>query len=136
MTRRRRLSIGLWAVERLAEFRWQSAFRTWLTAIAINRSKELLRRRARKLDREIEPESTLPARIDHIDVERAIAALPNGYRMVLVLHDFEGYKHGEIGQLLDIDAGTSKSQLYHARRAVRRTLQEPETQQAHSENQA
>lgn len=125
------------AVERLSEFRWQSAFKTWLTAIAINRSRELLRRKARKTGEDVPPESVPPPHIEqHIDVERAIAALPNGYRMVLVLHDFEGYKHEEIGRLLDVDPGTSKSQLYHARRAVRRALQEPETQPAHSEKQA
>jgi RNA polymerase sigma-70 factor (ECF subfamily) len=124
------------AVEQLAEFRWQSAFRTWLTAIAINRCRELLRRKARKPDEAIQPESIQQNRIEHIDVERAIAALPTGYRMVLVLHDFEGYKHEEIGQLLDINAGPFKSQRYHARRAVRRVLQAPETRQTYSENQA
>lgn len=49
--------------------------------------------------------------------------LPTGYRQVLVLHDIEGYTHEEIGALLEISAGTSKSQLYHARRALRAILQ-------------
>jgi RNA polymerase sigma-70 factor (ECF subfamily) len=50
----------------------------------------------------------------------SLAALPDGYREVLVLHDVEGLTHEEIGAALGIAAGTSKSQLFHARRAVRR----------------
>ena len=56
-----------------------------------------------------------------IDLEQAIAALPDGYRDVFVLHDIEGYTH-EIAQLLAIEAGTSKSQLSRARRALRAAL--------------
>jgi RNA polymerase sigma-70 factor (ECF subfamily) len=60
---------------------------------------------------------------DRIDLERAIARLPNGYRTVLVLHDVEGYTHEEISRQLQIAVGTSKSQLFDARRAVRGLLQ-------------
>jgi RNA polymerase sigma-70 factor (ECF subfamily) len=59
---------------------------------------------------------------DRVDLERAIAALPPGYREVLVLHDVEGYTHAEIGTLLGLDAGTSKSQLARARQAMRSAL--------------
>ena len=64
-----------------------------------------------------------------IDLDRAIASLPDGYRAVLLLHDVEGYTHEEIARLLDIDSGTSKSQLFHARRALRVRLR-PERQGA------
>ena len=57
-----------------------------------------------------------------MDLEAALAALPQGYRAVLVLHDVEGYTHEEIGERLGIQAGTSKSQLHHARRALRERL--------------
>ena len=50
--------------------------------------------------------------------------MPVGYRTVLVLHDLEGYRHEEIAEQLGIAPGTSKSQLFHARRYVR-TLLEP-----------
>jgi RNA polymerase sigma-70 factor (ECF subfamily) len=59
---------------------------------------------------------------EHIDLETAIAALPPGYRAVLVLHDVEGFTHDEIGERLGITAGTSKGQLFKARRAVRARL--------------
>jgi RNA polymerase sigma-70 factor (ECF subfamily) len=53
---------------------------------------------------------------------RAVYALPDGFRAVLVLHDIEGYTHAEIAERLGIDEGTSKSQLSRARRKVREML--------------
>ena len=57
-----------------------------------------------------------------MDLEQAIRALPDGYRTVLVLHDLEGFTHPEIAERLEIAVGTSRSQLHHARRAVRQQL--------------
>lgn len=51
-----------------------------------------------------------------------MGALAPGYRAVLLLHDSWGYTHAEVGALLGVDEGTSKSQLAHARAAVRRRL--------------
>ena len=48
--------------------------------------------------------------------------LPEGARRVFVLHDMEGYKHHEIAEMLDITAGTSKSQLHRARMLMRNQL--------------
>lgn len=62
---------------------------------------------------------------DGLDLREAIAALPDGYRAALVLHDVEGYTHDDVASLLGIDVGTSKSQLARARRSLRRWL-EPE----------
>lgn len=55
-------------------------------------------------------------------IERAVGTLPAGAREVFVLHDMEGYKHEEIGELLGIDPGTSRSQLHRARMMLRRVL--------------
>ena len=110
----------------LADFRWGSKLETWLTGIALNLCRETFRRRSRRGET---PwwDGAAPARPpgrheDRVDLERAIAALPDGYRAVLVLHDVEGFTHEQIGAQLGITAGTSKSQLYHARRAVRAAL--------------
>jgi RNA polymerase sigma-70 factor (ECF subfamily) len=62
--------------------------------------------------------------VDPVDLSRAIDALPDGYRRVLVLHDVEGYTHEEIGRLLGVEPGTSKSQLHRARARVRARLAE------------
>ena len=76
----------------------------------------------------IEPDeiSAVPPRLDlRIDLEAALASLAPGYRAVLVLHDVEGYTHQEIADLVGIDAGTAKSQLSRARRAMRARLGAP-----------
>ena len=57
-----------------------------------------------------------------MDFEAALLSLPDGAREIFVLHDVEGYKHHEIGTLLEISAGTSKAQLHRARMMLRRYL--------------
>jgi RNA polymerase sigma-70 factor (ECF subfamily) len=115
----------------LARFRWESALATWLFGVAIHRWRELGRsgrRRASALARadaaaEVRTTEEGGGRAEAaLDLDTAIRTLPDGYREVLLLHDLHGYTHEEIGRLLDIDAGTSKSQLFRARRAVRLRL--------------
>jgi RNA polymerase sigma-70 factor (ECF subfamily) len=105
----------------------ESSFKTWLSAIALNLAREVLRKRGRAAITELPDTLATPAttRRDgvRIDLERAIARLPDGYRTVLVLHDVEGYTHEEISRHLEIAVGTSKSQLFDARRALRAMLQ-------------
>ncbi|MCI0656170.1 MAG: RNA polymerase sigma factor [Acidobacteria bacterium] len=115
------------AVQNLAGFRWESSLRTWLTGIALNACREIRRRRVR--DRGPtgsgmnEAVGSVPGQEGaRMDLEKAIASLPEGYREVLVLHDIEGYTHEEIAGLLGIDRGTSKSQLSRARRELRGRL--------------
>lgn len=111
------------ACDSLERFRWQSAFGTWLTAVAVNVSRDLMRRRGRSLLVATESPPELPVRPPdaegRMDLEQCIARLPDGYRQVLVLHDVEGMKHREIAEQLGITAGASKSQLFAARRAMR-----------------
>jgi RNA polymerase sigma-70 factor (ECF subfamily) len=57
-----------------------------------------------------------------VDLEAALASLPEGARKVFVLHDMEGYKHHEIAEMLKINVGTSKSQLHRARMLMREQL--------------
>jgi RNA polymerase sigma-70 factor (ECF subfamily) len=113
------------ATEKLGTFRWEAAFATWLTGIGLNVARQLLRRRGRwvELDGAPEPWRPPPHDGERIDLERAIALLPAGYRTVLVLHDVEGYRHDEIGGMLGISPGTSKSQLFNARRSLRQALE-------------
>jgi len=66
---------------------------------------------------------------DYLDseyLEKAIQTLPNGYRSVFVLIEVEGYQHKEVAQMLDISEGTSKSQLFHAKKKLRLLIQEME----------
>ena len=57
-----------------------------------------------------------------LDLERAVAGLPPGARQVFVLHDVEGYRHEEIARLTGVAVGTSKAQLFRARRLLREAL--------------
>ncbi|MCI0410413.1 MAG: sigma-70 family RNA polymerase sigma factor [Acidobacteria bacterium] len=115
------------AVQNIAGFRWESSLRTWLAGIALNTCRQIRRRRAREripLEPGARELTVFNPRQDgaRMDLEKAIASLPEGYREVLVLHDVEGYTHEEIAALLGIDPGTSKSQLSRARRELRERL--------------
>ena len=118
------------ATSALERFRWDSAFATWLTGIGLNQARDYLRRAGRRPIYEGDPEQVLAqvrvragSHAERVDLERAIALLPDGYRTVFVLHDMEGYPHAEIALQLEISEGTSKSQLFHARRALRAWLE-------------
>lgn len=117
------------AWEKLDSFRGDAAFGTWLHRLAVNL---ILSRRTRERTREARrvegPRlmSQLPGRSAppglRLDFEAAIARLPGGAREVFVLFDVEGYGHREIGTLLGISEGTSKSQLHRARMLLREHL--------------
>ena len=113
------------AARALEGFRWQSALKSWLTGIALNRVRETARKKKRSLV-EVDGEWEMPVAASDpghsIDLDRALELLPSGFRTVLVLHDVEGYTHQEIGSQLGITDGTSKSQLHGARKAMRRLL--------------
>jgi RNA polymerase sigma-70 factor, ECF subfamily len=119
------------AVEALPRFEWRASLRTWLVSILLNRLRELERQERHVLPLEDElttdgPPERLPRDVDPLDLEAAIHALPPGYRRVLVLHDVEGFTHEDIAALLGVSPGTSKSQLSHARRRLRRVLSSEE----------
>jgi len=111
------------ACEGLRRFQWQSAFSTWLLGIGLNVVRDRLRRNGRSRTVSVDTYVEAPKpHADHearIDLDRAIRMLPDEYRMVLVLHDVEGMKHHEIARQLEIPVGTTKSQLFRARRMVR-----------------
>jgi RNA polymerase sigma-70 factor, ECF subfamily len=113
------------AVRGLGAFRWEAQFGTWLSAIAVRCCGSDRRRESREVlvaDGAPEPQTNAPDYATRLDLEHAIAQLPVAYRTVLLLHDVEGYTHQEIGQLLAIPVGTSKAQLFRARRRMRAQL--------------
>jgi len=117
------------AWEKLSTFRGEAAFGTWLHRLAVNvilgRRQTISTERGRFLDA-ADALDGVPARSGHVemgmDFEEALAQLPEGSRQVFLLHDVSGYKHEEIAKLLGIVPGTSKSQLHHARMALRKYL--------------
>ena len=118
------------AWQRLAEFRGDAEFSTWLHRIAVNAALQNLRRLARRerhlsvVDDDALQDAPAPARDTDaaLDLESAIAQLPDGARVALVLHDIEGYSHDEIAALTGLAVGTSKAQLHRARMLLRGRL--------------
>ncbi len=114
---------------KLASFRGDAAFGTWLHRLAVNVVVERFRTTAARR-RRLEQVEPFPADLSvpagrpetRLDFEAALLRLPPGAREVFVLHDVEGYKHGEIGELLQVSVGTSKAQLHRARMILRRHL--------------
>ena len=109
-------------------FRGESKFSTWLTTIGIRAVHARFRRTSAEtlVDLPDDLRASSPPAAHHaaIDLERAIARLPDHQRMVLVLHDVEGFTHEEIGRRLEVATGTSKATLSRARRALRGALTE------------
>lgn len=120
------------AWERLASFRGEAAFGTWLHRLAVNvvlqRGRAGRRRRQRVVttaDLVADPPPRAAATVDpglRLDLEEAVAALPDVLRQVFVLHDVEGHQHAAIADLLDMPLGTCRSHLFRARRLLRERL--------------
>ena len=119
--------------EKLALFRGESAFSTWLHRLAVNvvlNDRQTEKRRRERHDEGVEDMDTIahgevrPEPIPglSIDLETAIAGLPPGARRVFVLHDVQGYTHEEIGEMLGVTAGGCKAQLHRARMLLREAL--------------
>jgi RNA polymerase sigma-70 factor (ECF subfamily) len=116
--------------DKLASFRGDSAFGSWVHRLAVNVVFNERRARGRRENRVaptaapeiLERGGSEPTVGLTIDLERAIAALPEGAREVFVLYDIEGYGHAEIAHLTGIAEGTSKAQLFRARRLLREML--------------
>ena len=112
----------------LSRFRPDQPFGAWLHRIVSNAALDLARRRkVRDTDELVDTHASPfrdPAEADelHDRLRSALAQLPDRQRSVLVLHDVEGYKHAEIGAMLGIPEGTARSDLHHARAAMRSIL--------------
>jgi RNA polymerase sigma-70 factor, ECF subfamily len=128
---------------KIQTFRGESAFSTWLHRLTVNVVLMRLRRKTGHessleelsepdeetgaAPREIgTPDLRLAGSVDRVNLERAVAELPPGYRQVFLLHDVQGYEHNEIAALMGCSIGNSKSQLHKARTRLRELLQETE----------
>ena len=118
------------AWDKLRSFRGESAFSTWLHRLAVNvvmNERRTTIRREQRVTPVATPEVLERGRGEgtaglNIDLERAIAALPEGAREIFVLYDIEGYSHAEIAAMTGIAEGTSKAQLFRARHLLREKL--------------
>lgn len=106
-------------------------FGPWLLRIVANAATDRLRRRRVRRTDELAPTLAAggpdPARVTERSalgeaLRRALDTLPPRQRTAVVLFDAEGYSHGEIGMILGIPEGTVRSDVFHARRALRALL--------------
>ncbi|MCA1628286.1 MAG: RNA polymerase sigma factor [Acidobacteria bacterium] len=124
---------------KIGSFRGDSQFTTWLHRMTVNQVLMHFRRKKSRPEftttegetpvqivRGTENPNAMPV-VDRIVLENSISQLPPGYRSVFVLHDVEGYDHGEIAGMLGISVGTSKSQLHKARLKMRNLIREQAT---------
>lgn len=138
---------------KIATFRGESAFSTWLHRLAVNVVLMKLRKKSGKetsLEQVTEPdeESGTPRRdfgtvdlrlsgsLDRVNLQRAVDQLPPGYKAAFILHDVQGYEHNEIAVMLGCSIGNSKSQLHKARMRLRDLLQEAVREKAREERRA
>lgn len=113
-----------WAAR--ASLRQPEYFKTWLTRILINECKTMLRRKHPLLPLEALPETAAEESGCDVDLERALYALPEKYRIVVVMHYREGYSVEEIAAVLRVPAGTVKARLSRARARLRQELRDEE----------
>ncbi|HET6199053.1 MAG: sigma-70 family RNA polymerase sigma factor [Candidatus Acidiferrales bacterium] len=138
---------------KIATFRGESAFSTWLHRLAVNVVLMRLRKKTgseTSLEEVTEPDEEtggprkdfggpdlgLSGSIDRVNLQRAIDQLPAGYKSVFVLHDVQGYEHNEIAEIMGCSIGNSKSQLHKARMRLRDLLHERERARAREEREA
>jgi RNA polymerase sigma-70 factor (ECF subfamily) len=123
---------------KIASFRGESAFSTWLHRLSVNIILMHWRKKGLNevsLEETLDPQSedgprrdigkrdeSLHGSVDRMTLENAIASLAPGYRIIFVLHDVEGYEHNEIAEMLGCSIGNSKSQLHKARMKLRTLL--------------
>jgi RNA polymerase sigma-70 factor, ECF subfamily len=138
---------------KIATFRGESAFSTWLHRLSVNVVLMRLRKKTppqTSLEEVTQPDEDgngprrdfgavdlrLSGSIDRLNLQRAIDELPQGYKSVFVLHDIQGYEHNEIAELMGCSIGNSKSQLHKARMRLRELLHETVRQAARDKRQA
>jgi len=123
---------------KIATFRGESAFSTWLHRLSVNVVLMHLRKKnlpVVSLDETTQPgeddtpkkdfgaeDLALAGSIDRLQLQKAVDDLPPGYRTIFVLHDIEGYEHNEIAGIVGCSIGNSKSQLHKARMKLRDLL--------------
>jgi RNA polymerase sigma-70 factor (ECF subfamily) len=130
---------------KIGTFRGESAFSTWLHRMAVNVVLMQLRKKGLAvvpLEDTVETEEETPRKelgtidaalagsVDRLQLQRAVEALPPGYRTIFLLHDVEGYEHNEIAGLVGCSIGNSKSQLHKARMKLRELLKTSRAEKA------
>ncbi len=113
---------------KLKEFKNEGSFEGWIRRIMIRESISFLRQQKQiefstdEVEVYDEVTNNIKTEMEVEEIQLLIDNLPGGYRMVFVMYAIEGYKHSEIAEMLNISEGTSKSQLFKARKLLQQQL--------------
>jgi RNA polymerase sigma factor (sigma-70 family) len=119
--------------QKLNTFRYESTFGAWLKRIVVNKCINQLKKNQAELEftENIYNHQTENSYIDFENIKlnvqrilKAIEKLPDGYRIVFCLYNFEGYDHQEIAMILGISESTSKTQYFRAKSKIKALLTE------------
>lgn len=111
--------------QKIEQFQRQSTLGAWIKTIVVRTALRQLK--SQKLfdtlhESKHDSADFIPNEIDGKILEKVILSLPDGYRTIFILAEIEGYKHREIAEILNISEGTSKSQLFNAKKTLREKL--------------
>ena len=114
----------------LKSFKNKGSFEGWIRKIMVREAISFLRQQ-KNIEFSIEENvindeyaNNITENIEVEEIQQLIDALPHGYKMVFIMYAIEGYKHHEIADMLNINEGTSKSQLFKARKMLQEKLKE------------
>lgn len=114
----------------LKSFKSEGSFEGWIRRIMIRESISFLRQK-KQIEFSVEDfeysngyANDMNTDLEVAEIQQLIDALPEGYKMVFVMYAIEGYKHYEIAEMLNIAEGTSKSQLFKARKLLQEKIKE------------
>lgn len=109
-------------------FRGESTLGAWIRTIVVRSALAILKKEKKELSFDLsevdESSSILNFSHDTDYLEKAILSLPSGYRTVFLLIEVEGYTHQDVADLLGVSVGTSKSQLFYAKKRLRELLKQ------------
>ncbi|WP_232731928.1 RNA polymerase sigma factor [Confluentibacter lentus] len=117
----------------LKSFKNEGSFEGWIRRIMIRESISFLRKQkhiefsVEEVHYENDYDDSINTNIEVADIQKLIDELPEGYKIVFVMYAIEGYKHNEIASMLNITEGTSKSQLFKARKLLQEKIKEINT---------
>ena len=128
------------AFRKIDSFEWRSSFGTWLKRIVINKSLDKIKKKIEEISvDEIETtdhfendEESRDVECEIEDVKYALKLLPENYRLILVLHLFEGYDHQEISQILNVSYSNVRVRYLRARTKLVEKIKE--TRSTHTLN--
>ncbi len=114
----------------LKNFKAEGSFEGWIMRIMVRESISYLRQQ-KKVEFTVDEfyfkddaTNNINTEIELAEIQQHIDELPEGYKMVFIMYAIEGYKHHEIAEMLNISLGTSKSQLFKARKMLQEKLKE------------